>query len=192
MKFSLLPIALLLLFFFTSCQDNEVLDESVLVQNDITFIKGIETEDFITIRVESLGDTSDDRGGEVNANDYCNISFDINSNNNIDSEIDFGYESPTVNYDICSYYFLDGKSITHCGGHPTTATFYETFASSDVESTPHMIWELKIPKEELDFKRKLTFTVKTIDKGLFRTHPPISKNDNPISFTFDETLTFNW
>ena len=100
MKFSLLPFLLFSLVFFTSCQDNETLDEAVLIHDTNTYIKGIETENFITIRVESLADKSDDRGGEVNANDYCNISFDINSNKNIDSEIDFGYESPTINYDI--------------------------------------------------------------------------------------------
>lgn len=192
MKFSLLPFAFLLIIFLTSCQDNEVLDETVLLQNTETFIQGIESENFITIRVESLADTSDDRGGEINTNDYCNISFDINSNNQIDADIDFGYESPTSNYDICSYYFLEADAITHCGGHPTTATFTESFAASSEKSIPHMIWELTIPKEELDYTRKLSFTVKTIDKGVFRTHPPISRNENPILFTFKETLTFNW
>jgi len=192
MKLSYFSLFIFLLLFLASCQDNETLEESVLIQDDNTFISAVETEDFITINVESLSDITDNRGGATNENDYCNISFDINSNNSIDSEIDFGYESPTANYDICSYYFLESESITHCGGHPTTAVFTETFASSAASTTPHMIWSLKISKEELNDTRNLSFIVKTIDKGSFTTYPPFPKGSNPILFTFEETLNFKW
>ena len=195
MKFAntfLTALFLVILFTTSSCSDNEMLEETIVVTNENTLIVGIESEDFITIRVEALSDITDNREGETNEKDYCNISFDINSNNEIDSEIDFGYESPTKYYDICSYYFLEEQSITHCGGHPTEAVFEESFASSDASTTPHMIWTLTIPKEELNQKRTLSFTVKTIDKGIFKTFPPTSKNNNALSFDFSETLTFRW
>ncbi len=192
MKTSNLCLAFLTILFLASCSENETLDESILIHTNETLIKAFESEDYITIRVEALIDSTDNRGGSANASDYCNISIDINSNKAIDSEIDFGYESPTVNYDICSYYFLGNESITHCAGHPTTANFSEIFSSSAESNTPHMIWELKISKEELNFTRNLSFTVKTIDQGVFRTFPPITKNGNPILFNFAETLTFIW
>lgn len=192
MNYTNFSFLILLLIFFASCQENETLENSVLVNDENTFISITESDDFITIKVESLSDITDNRGGPTNKNDYCNISFDINSNNSIDSDIDFGYESPTINYDICSYYFLDGESITHCAGHPTTAVFSESFSSSIESTTPHMIWSLVISKEELNNARNLSFTVKTIDRGSFRTNPPFPEGANPIQFTFDETLNFKW
>jgi len=192
MKYFSLTFTLLLLIFFTSCQENEILEESILVQNEDTYIIATESEEFITIRVEALSDMTDNRNGAINATDYCNISFDINNNGNIDSDIDFGYESPTKNYDICSYYFQDGDAITHCAGHPTQAVFSENFSSSPQNTSAHMMWTLKIPKEELNQKRNLSFTVKTIDQGDFLIHPPLEKGSNPILFNFDKTLKFNW
>ncbi len=192
MKYFSLAFIILTLLFFTSCQDNETLEESILVQNENTYIIATESEDFITIRVEAISDITDNRNGSINATDYCNISFDINNNGRKDADIDFGYESPTENYDICSYYFLEGDAITHCAGHPTAAVFSENFSSSAQNEVPHLIWTLKIPKEELNQNRNLSFTVKTIDNGNFLIHPPLDKGTNPILFSFDKTLKFNW
>ncbi|MEM9548945.1 MAG: hypothetical protein AAGA77_23365 [Bacteroidota bacterium] len=192
MRNVVIHFTILLMLLFTSCQEDETLQESTLVQSENTFIRVTESENHILIRVESLSDFTDNRNGDVNQTDYCNISFDINNNGTIDSDIDFGYESPTKHYDICSYYFLENDAITHCGGHATEAIFSESFTTSAASSEPHMIWELSIPKEELNNTRTLAFTVKTIDKGEFNTHPPISKKSNPVLFTFKETLKFEW
>jgi len=192
MKTTYLFFALTMLFTLNSCSNEEIMDQKILIQSDETYIEAIESEDFITIHVESLIDLTDNQETSLVSPDYCNISFDINSNKEIDSEIDFGYESPTKNYDICSYYFLDNESITHCAGHPTTAIFSESFSSSSINSIPHRIWELKISKEELDYTKNLSFTVKTIDRGFFRAYPTNIENTNPILFYFNKTLTFKW
>ena len=192
MNRSILVIFIFALFGLFSCQEDETLDQLQLVDTESTSIFVEETNDHIIIHVEVLSDITDNRNGEVNTRDYCNISFDINSNNQIDSEIDFGYESPTNNYEICSYYFLDEGAITHCGGHATSAIFTGSFAASERKAIPHMIWTLTISKDELNQKRKLSFVVKTIDAGIFSTFPITPKNENPLSFDFSETLTFQW
>ena len=189
---SIFSFLFIFLFLLTSCSEDEILDETTLIQNEETLIKATESNDFITIRVESLADMTDNRATGPNPGDYCNISFDINSNKEIDADIDFGYESATENYDICSYYFLGDDVITHCAGHPTTAKFSEYFTASSTLTTPHIIWELKISKEELNQTRTLSFTVKTIDQGEFRIYPTNISNNNPREFYFNKTLTFNW
>ena len=177
---------------FFSCSDEETLEESVLIENNETFVQVTESIDFITISVESLIDTKNDNIDSNTGSDFCNISFDINSNKAIDAEIDFGFESPTENYDICSYYFLDNDAITHCAGHSTTAVFTESFVATEKNEVPHMTWKLKISKEELNQTKPLNFTVKTVDNGQFRTYPTNINNTNQALFFFNKTLTFNW
>lgn len=184
--------ASIMLLMFNSCSDDEIMDQKIMIESDEMYIKAIESQDFITIYVESLADLTDNEGSSGFIPDFCNISFDINSNKEIDSEVDFGYGSPTTNYDICSYYFLDDDVLTHCAGHPTTAIFTESFSASPLNAVPHRIWELKISKEELDHNKRLSFTVKTYDQGRFRNYPTNIQSTNPVLFYFNKTLTFNW
>lgn len=192
MRFSALYFLAFFLILFSSCQKDELLNETVLVSSEEAFIMAEESENYITIRVEALQDTTDNRDGAVNASDYCNISIDINNNGLIDSEIDFGYESGTINYDICSFYFLEDDAITHCGGRDSKAHFISSFIPTAVRSTPHMFWELSIPKFELSDQRTLAFVVKMVDGGEFTSFPPQDKGINPVNFNFDQRLIFEW
>lgn len=182
---------LLSLFFFLSCNnDDAVLIETVFTENNTRHIKVEETNKNVVIKIESLEDFTDNRENAYPNGDFCQVIFDTNFNNQKDQDIDFGFGSPTTDYDICSFYLLENNAISPCGKYDTEAIFSADFASSELEETPHIIWTITIPKDEFPDNR-MDFTVKVFYKGMYFDYPK-QVEDTDASFYLNNTYSFEW
>ncbi len=179
-------------FLLTSCEKDEPLTDSSLVDNETAFIRVFESEDHINIYVESLQDTIDNRTEEYPLSDFCFVVFDINGNAAIDENIDFGFGSPTNDYDICSFYFIDSTTLTACAGFESEAIFTGDFIATEKNMTPHITWTLSIPKKDFSGTRSLDFIVKTYEPGIYRSYPEERTPINAIQFDFEKTMTVEW
>jgi len=189
---NLLPFLLITALLINACGKKEDCTEETVFNLEEAYIHVSESKDHINIRVESLLDSIDHRTEEFPLLDFCNIAFDVNGNGQIDENIDFGFSSPSNNYDICSFYFLDTLRITGCGVFESEADFDHDFASSDISSTAHPIWNLSIPKKDFGNNRTLNFVVKTYEPGRYLTYPVPRVADNSGAINFDRTFEVIW
>lgn len=189
---NLISLVVLFAFIFCSCGKDEDYTTATMLDLREANIYVSESKDHINIRVESLRDSIDNRTEAYPSTDFCTIGFDLNNNGEADRDIDFGYSSPTSNYDICSFYFRDSITISPCGEFSSQASFDHDFASSDIQSTPHPIWNLSIPKKDFDGMRSIHFVVKIYEPGLYQTYPESRTGNNSARIDFARTFLVEW
>ncbi len=190
---SYIPLLCLLFLFFSNCsKDDELQMVSTIVDTPTINISVSAYEDHLTFRVEVLQDSIDQRAESGFNSDFCTIAFDVNQNGDKDINVDFGFGSPTSNYDICAFYFLEDPAISPCGAYESEATFTGAFEGSDLNASPHIIWELDVPKKEFSNANAVDFIVKIYQPNQYSTAPRNNIFANSGLFSFEQVLTVEW
>ena len=147
MKFNFAVPILILIFPIISLGQKVVFESQQVIYYEII-------SDSIKITVEDLNDFTLDHtfSSDSSSFDYVILQFDqnqsgaINSGQNIDTY--FAY-NPNESNNICSGFVFSGTSLTACGTNVTGTKSTAIIESSVYNSTPHVIYELTIPQNEL-------------------------------------------
>jgi hypothetical protein len=138
----------------------------------------------ILFTFEVLSDTTDDRG----SGDFFSMDVDVDQNGAVTANVDvaFGIVGGTGT-DLCTQYFLGVGTYTGCSGFASAATLTSSFATSSALATPHIIWELTVPKAELSSNTQAHIVVDLYEAGSgSSTYPAFGTiNGGP-------TITITW
>lgn len=164
-----------------SCNEDPINIRSVLVDEEGVYISSIVNNDNVILNIEALQDSV------LTADDICTVSFDVNNNNQIDINLDFGISSPPEELDLCDFYILGTAITSPCGDVDSGASYNVSVGTSMKLNESHLIWEIIIPKNVfLDYPVSgVTFVVIA---GFTIYNLPANANLNsPLEFRFDET-----
>ncbi len=195
MKFNhlLLGFILTLLALLTSCKDNNEPHISTTLVNDQTHnITVIETNDNLELTIEVLSDTTNNLMGNFPNIDLIKIWIDKNANGIIDEDFDWGIGILDFN-EICTFYLIDSITISGCGIFDSDADLNSTFTSSSLSPNNHIVWNISIPKKDLDNSKPLNMVIKTFaaNEG-YTTFPKNNIYQNSSIISFDNVLSVDW
>lgn len=163
--------------------------EVVLIDNANHIITVNETEEFITIIMEGISDTTNNFSGTYPELDFPRILVDVNHNSIVDSGADVSF---STNYSsMCNAYLYSENSGSGCGGFQSSAIFEAAFSSSANESRDHVIWTFTIPKSEIFMDSRATFVVKFFEAGVgYTTYPTANNHPDNGSTSFNAVLSY--
>jgi len=98
---------------------------------------------YLYILLDLVGDTVNDTVDD----DYFWLSFDVNTDYSITSNVDVNYGTYPGTWDLGKQYYLGPSSWT--GLYATTSQLGAGFGSSPMSATSHRIWELAIDLTEV-------------------------------------------
>jgi hypothetical protein len=138
----------------------------------------------ILFTFEVLSDTTDNRG----SGDFFSMDVDVDQDGAVTANVDvaFGIVGGTA-ADLCTQYFLGIGTYTGCSGFASAATLTSSFATSSALATPHIIWELSVPKTELSSNTQAHIVVDLYEAGSGSATYPASGTVNG-----GPTLTITW
>ncbi len=159
--------------------------QTLIVEEEDFRATYFENEEEIKIRIEDLKNTSDNRTDEFPALDFLMIRVDMNNNNLPDNEIDKSYSISSGGVPCMQFILNNGNASTTCMDE--VGFDYEvSFESSSAESEKHIIYELKVRKENI-------FTDNDTVGLIFIMNGEDSAGANPFLLTplFKETFSFS-
>jgi len=103
---------------------------------------------YLYILLDLVGDTLDDPPSNTPPyGDFFWLSFDVNTDSSITSNVDINYGTYPDTWDLGKQYYLGPSSWT--GLKSTTSQLGVGFGSSPMSATSHRIWELAIDLTEV-------------------------------------------
>lgn len=174
----ILPL-LALLFLVSSCSKDNLVLEETLYNTDKGLVDISEDDNNVNIRIESLLNSP-----------FAIVAFDHNNNSQIDSLVDFAYGFLNDQYDFCGTYLIRPNAMSGCGALSTNGTFLAQQTTTEFDSTEHYVFDLSIPKNELDDSGELRFMVKVY--GSEYNNFPENPLPDPLEFSFKNTFTVFW
>jgi len=146
----------------------------ILVQND---------NDFLDLAIDLVGDT----GNTPGVADYFWLSFDINKNATITSNLDVNYGIyPSLPIKMGRSLYLGPGTWTGLLGTPSPSLAQQGFAASSNSATPHRIWEMRIALAEIGIPALGSATLPFLRFGLrAASSSPAFVTDFPNSFYTD-------
>ena len=193
MNYSVIGFTLLLIMILLmSCKDDEPHIDTTVVTSLTHHIQVTEDDNNLQIRIEVLDDLTDDRMGDFPNIDLISIYIDQNANGVIDRDVDWGVGILDFNT-ICTFYAIDSMSISGCGVYDSDATLSSDFVETSLSSTEHIVWDITIPKDELDDSKPLNLVVKTFASGEgYTTFPRNNIYSETALLSFDKVLSVDW
>lgn len=178
---------------FTSCKDDDETQITTTLINDLTHnIKVVETGNNLELTIEVLSDTINNLMGNFPNTDLINILIDKNTNGIIDEDFDWGIGILSFN-EICTFYLIDSTTVSGCGLLELGVGLNSSFISSSLSPDNHIVWNISIPKEELDNSKPLNMVIKTFESGEgYTTFPKDNIYQNSPTISFDKVLSVNW
>lgn len=84
-------------------------------------------------------------------------------------------------------------ATTGCGVFESDADLNSGFISSSLSPDNHIVWNISIPKEDLDNSKPLNLVVKVFaaDEG-YTTFPQDNIYQNSLTLSFDNVLSVDW
>ncbi len=188
-----LTFVFVLLTLLTSCKDDdEPQISTTLVNSQTHHIKVVETNDNLELTIEILSDTTNNLIGNFPDIDLITIAIDKNANGIIDEDFDWGIGILDFN-EICTYYLIDSMTISGCGILESEASLNSNFISSSLSPDNHIVWNISIPKEELDDSKPLNMVIKTLAAGEgYTTFPEDNIYNNSATISFSAVLSLDW
>jgi len=173
----------ILSILFISCNEDPINIMTVLVDDEDVYISSVVNNDNVILNIEALQDSV------LTVDDICTVSFDVNNNNQIDLNLDFGISSPPEELDLCDFYILGTATTSPCGDVDSGASYTSSVGTSSKLNESHLIWEIIIPKDVfLDYPvTGVTFVV--IADFTIHNLPANPNLNSPLEFRFDETYT---
>lgn len=190
-NYSVIGFTLLIMILLMSCKDDDPHIDTTVVTSLSHHIQVTEDDNNLQIKIEVLQDTTDDRMGDFPNADFISIYIDRNANGIIDDGIDWGLGILSFD-EICTFLMIDSMAVSGCGLFESDATLSSDFAASSLSSDSHIIWNISIPKDDLQ-DDVLKMVVKTFSNGVgYQTFPRENINQNTATVSFDKVLTVNW
>jgi len=191
-KYLILGLCISILMVFVSCKDKEPHINTTALNTVSHNIKVVESDDNLELTIEVLSDKIDNLTGDFPNIDLINIYIDKNANGVIDSDLDWGIGVLEYNT-ICTFFIKDSVAVSGCGLFDSEATLTSDFVSSSLSSDNHVIWDISIPKKDLDDSKPLNMVVKTFaaSEG-YTTFPTRNSQPNTAILSFNEVLSIDW
>lgn len=185
MKYILTTFTLLVLL--SSCNKEE---DPIIVYSDADLsIESIESRKEIRFHIEVLSDTINDLDRTQNAFDDCILLFDLNNNFELDSLGDFSL-TQTIEGFVCESLLIT-QFVSKACNIADDITIESNFESSTLESNPHVIWDMTIPKNRFP-SDQANLRVKISNPSETKAYPPY-RLTQPIDFIyFDDTYEISW
>ena len=99
---------------------------------------------------------------------------------------------PNSSNALCSYYFLDQENLSPCGDYLTEASIEGRFEASAALEYPHIIWLIKIPKQEFNLLQEVDFVLKIYSNYQYSSYPVGSEWHTLPKMSFDRVLSYKW
>jgi len=191
-NYSVIGFAIFLVMLLVSCKDKEPHINATLVTSPTHQIKVEENDDNLQFTIEVLLDTTNNLTGDFPDIDLINIYFDKNADGIIDEDSDWGLGILEYNK-ICTFYMKDSLAVSGCGVFESDATLTSNFMASSLSTEEHIIWDISIPKNDLDDSKPLNMVVKTFAAGEgYTTFPRDNIYPNSAVVSFDHVLSLDW
>lgn len=182
-----------LMMLFVSCKKDKEAHINVTVVNSSTHnIKVEENDDNLQLTVEVLSDTTNNLAGTWPNIDFLTVYIDRNANGVIDEDLDWGIGTSAFNT-ICTFFIKDSISTSTCGEIRSDASLSSSLAASTLSADEHIIWDISIPKAELDDSKPLNMVIKAFAEGEgYTTFPEANIFNNSATLSFGEVLSIDW
>ena len=175
-----------------SCKDDEPHINLTILDSPTHDIKVEENSDDLQFTIEVFSDNSNDLEGTYPNVDLVSFFIDQNANGIIDEDVDWGIGVLEYNK-ICTFYIKDSTALSGCGVFESDARLTSDFASSSLDAEEHIIWDISIPKKDLDNSKPLNIVVKTFATGDgYTTFPRENIHSNTGKVSFDKVLSIDW
>jgi hypothetical protein len=162
----------------------------ILIDNGTHLITYEDYQDTIIFTLDVLSDTTDDRG----SGDFYSLDVDVDQNGAVTSNVDVAYGIIGGTADsLCTQYLISANSSTGCGVFASGAVLTSDFTSTPANGTPHIVWELTVPKTELGGGTTADIVVKVHESGVgYTTYPTDNAQATSGLADFGSTLSFSW
>ena len=165
---------------------------TTLINNQTHHITVAETGNNLELTIEILSDTTNNLMGTFPNVDFIRILIDKNANGIIDEDFDWGISILDFN-EICTFYLIDSMTVSGCGILESDADLNSAFSSTSLSPDNHIVWNISIPKEDLDNSKPLNMVIKTFaaNEG-YTTFPKDNIYQNSSTISFDNVLSVDW
>lgn len=185
MKHLLIFFAALLLL--SSCNRDK--DPVVAYTDSELSIEIIESRKNIRFSIDIIGDTINNLNDTFPSWDYADILFDVNSNMELDSLEDF-LVGLIEDGRVCESLLVNETTTKPCD-LVDDISIESVFGSSALNQTPHVAWEITVPKNRFPDNR-FHFRVRTTSPNGIKAYPAYRPTQNITSFFLDQGFEFSW